>query len=434
MKSDIIAGLVWTKTLNLTQQENDALHELLHNDKIVIRPADKGWGIVIVNREDYINKLTEEMDKSDSCAETEGNQAERAFKEVKKLANKMYRDGAISKDMQQYLILRYPRAGELKGNRKLHKQGAPMRTIANGISTATERMAEMAEHELNEFVEGSPLYIQDTTDFLQKLPEVQQLLPEDTIPFCFDVAKLYPSVPRQEGIQACKEGIEIRKKPLVPTEYVVEIIQTVLDNNVLAFNNTSYVQTVGIAIGSMLGKNFACLYMRKWDEKLREFDKQPLFYKRLIDDGFGLWTDGESSLLAFAKHADNIHANIKIELRYRYTQIEFLDTLVRLKDGRLETDLYSKPTDKHLYLQSKSNHLPHTKKAVPFGFGIRIRRICQNEVDYEGRRKALKMQLRRRGYSGKHIEGQLRRVDVIPREQLLRYKEKNDESEIVPLC
>ena len=121
------------------------------------------------------------------------------------------------------------------------------------------------------------------------------------------------------------------------------------------------------------------------------------------------------------------------KLGYSYTKIEFLDTLVRLKDGRLETGLYHKPTDKHLYPQRWSNHPPHTKKAVPYGLGIRIGRICQNEVDYQARRKELKMQIRRRGYSGKHIEGHLRRIDAIPREQLLRYKEKNDKSERVPL-
>ena len=43
------------------------------------------------------------------------------------------------------------------------------------------------------------------------------------------------------------------------------------------------------------------------------------------------------------------------------------------------------------------------------------------------------MQLRRRGYTGKHIESQLRWVDAIPRDQLLRYKEKKDKSERVPL-
>ena len=373
VKSDVIAGLTKAKTLNLSKQENTAMHELLHNDKIVIRPADKGSGIVIVNREDYISKLREEMKNSDSYQETEGNRADKAVKDVKKLVNRMYREGAISKDMQQYLIPRYPRAGELKGNTKLHKQGAPMRTIVNGINTATERLAEVAEHELNEFAKSSPSDIQDTTDFLKKLSDVQQPLPEGTILFCFDVKNLYPSVPKEEGIQACREGLEMRTDPLVPTENVVDMIQTVLENNVFGFDNTSYVETEGIAIGSRLGKNFACSYMRKWDEEFENFVKQPLFYKRFIDDGFGLWTEGESSLLAFAEHANSIHKNIEIELRHSSSQIEFLDTLVRLKDGRLETDLYSKPTDKHLYLQSKSSHSPHTKKAVPYSlaFGSR---------------------------------------------------------------
>ena len=120
-----------------------------------------------------------------------------------------------------------------------------------------------------------------------------------------------------------------------------------------------------------MGKNFACSYMRKWDEELENFVKQPLFYKRFIDDGFGLWTEGESSLLTFAQDVNSIHKNIEIEFKYSSLQIEFLDTLVRLKDGRLETDLYSKQTDKHLYPQSKSNHPPHTKKAVQYGLGIR---------------------------------------------------------------
>ena len=104
VKSYVIAGLTKAKTLNLSKQENTAMHELLHNDKIVIRPADKGSGIVIVNRSDYISKLREEMKNSDSYQETEGNRADKAVKDVKKLVNRMYREGAISKDMQQYLI------------------------------------------------------------------------------------------------------------------------------------------------------------------------------------------------------------------------------------------------------------------------------------------------------------------------------------------
>ena len=113
VKSDVIAGLTRAKTLDLSKQENSAMHELLHNDNLLIGPSDKGSGIVIVNREDYISKLKREMNNSDSYQDTEGNRVDRAIKEVKKLVNRMYREGAISKDLQQYLIPRYPRAGEL---------------------------------------------------------------------------------------------------------------------------------------------------------------------------------------------------------------------------------------------------------------------------------------------------------------------------------
>jgi len=34
----------------------------------------------------------------------------------------MFRDGAITNDMKQYLIPRYPKAGVLKGNPKIHKK------------------------------------------------------------------------------------------------------------------------------------------------------------------------------------------------------------------------------------------------------------------------------------------------------------------------
>ena len=90
----------------------------------------------------------------------------------------------------------------------------------------------------------------------------------------------------------------------------------------------------------------------------------------------------------------------------------------------LETDLYVKPTDKHLYVQSNSNHPNNVKKAIPSGLGVRIKRICSKEKDYRVHRAELKGQLRRRCYSGKFLEGELQKVDKLKREYLLAYKEK----------
>ena len=115
--------------------------------------------------------------------------------------------------------------------------------------------------------------------------------------------------------------------------------------------------TDGIAIWSRLGRNFSCAYMRKWDEKLLEYDHKLFFYKRFIDDGFGIWDGDLKSLKDFQEYANKIHENIKIQLQWSRNQVEFLDTLVKLDNGHIYTDLYVKPTDKQLYLKLYCRYL-----------------------------------------------------------------------------
>ena len=138
-------------------------------------------------------------------------------------------------------------------------------------------MAEVAEYELNHFVESSRSYIRDTTDFINKLKEIQEPIPKNCILFFFDVCKLYPSAPKKEGLQACKEALDKRILPLIDTTYVLKIIETVLENNVFQFGGNHFIQTEGVAIGSRLGKNFACTYMRKWNETTYECPKATHF-------------------------------------------------------------------------------------------------------------------------------------------------------------
>ncbi|KAH3870485.1 hypothetical protein DPMN_033673 [Dreissena polymorpha] len=57
--------------------EEQAIKELLHDDDIAIRPVDKGSGIVIMDREDYVKKLKCEMSDSETYVEmTDGKQSE----------------------------------------------------------------------------------------------------------------------------------------------------------------------------------------------------------------------------------------------------------------------------------------------------------------------------------------------------------------------
>ena len=117
-----------------------------------------------------------------------------------------------------------------------------------------------------------------------------------------------------------------------------------------------------------------------------------------------------------------------MELRYDQKMIEVLDTLVKIEAGHIYTDLYIKPTDKQLYLNSSSCHLSNTKKGLASGLGLRVKRICEKKEDYRKHRQDLKIQLRRRDYSGKLIESQLEKVDRLERSDLLNSSRKKDKT------
>ena len=235
----------------------------------MIRPADKGSGIVVVDKNEYISELLTEMDRSDIYERTEQKQIEDSYKEIKKLVDKMHKEGVITKEMKQYLMPKYATAGKLKGNPKIHKKDIPYRTIVSGINTPTERIAELVEHELNQYVESSPSYIQDTNDFINKLADFNDRIPKDSISFCFDVCKLYPSVPRKEGLAACKEALETRSTKLIDTENAMKLIEVVLDNKIFEFGDNYFIQRKGVAISSKLGKK--TLHVPTCENGMRNF-------------------------------------------------------------------------------------------------------------------------------------------------------------------
>ena len=153
------------------------------------------------------------------------------------------------------------------------------------------------------------------------------------------------------------------------------MIELVLDENNLRILDKNYLQKEGVAIGSKLGRNFACTYMREWDKELLDYPHKPLFYKRFLDV-FGIWVHGKEKLINFYEHANSINSNIKEELRWNNRAIDFFDTTVKIENGKISTDLFTKPTDKHIYVHTKSCHPKNVKKAIPYGLGLRLKRIA----------------------------------------------------------
>jgi hypothetical protein len=56
--------------------------------------------------------------------------------------------------------------------------------------------------------------------------------------------------------------------------------------------------------------------------------------------------------------------------------LHFLDLLISIVNNRMETTVYSKPTDAHLYLNAKSSQPKSQILGIAKGVALRLRRIC----------------------------------------------------------
>ena len=168
VKEDVVTGIEQTTEANLTQPEQTALRGLMNNNCIVIRPADKGSGIVVMDTEDYIKKVEEDLQSNNTYKRQTANKLTTVNNKVKKMVKEMHSQGLIDDKLRQYMMPGSVQEGKVKANPKMHKPGAPIRTIISGIDHPTEKMAEVAESQLEEWVTGLPSYIKDTTYFCKR--------------------------------------------------------------------------------------------------------------------------------------------------------------------------------------------------------------------------------------------------------------------------
>ena len=77
-----------------------------------------------------------------------------------------------------------------------------------------------------------------------------------------------------------------------------------------------------------------------------------------------------------------------------------------LKNNRISTDVYSKQTDTHQYLDSRSCHPTHVKRGIPYGQALRMRRICDSDEVFKERLKELEGNLVKRGFKKNLIDEQ----------------------------
>ena len=239
------------------------------------------------------------------------------------------------------------------------------------------------------------------------------------------VVGLFPNIPHEGGLQALENALNKRGDQPISTRSLMELAELALKNNYFEHDSRIFKQEQGTAIGAKFAPPYAIVYMGEFEENaVNGFPLKPRIWWRYIDDIFMIWEHGEDSLKKFIHHLNNIHPNIKFETPPKYSKVsvDFLDVTVTRVGDCLKTDLFTKSTDTHQFLEFSSCHPWHCKKSIPYSQALRLRRICSEEGDFVKRVLELKQWFYDRGYDKKLVDDQILEASKVNRDQALQEK------------
>ena len=89
--------------MNITKKERVAIRDLRDNNNIIIKPADKGSAVVILNREDYLAEGYKQLSDEKFYKKQDSDLTEKHRKEVQNFILDLYNDGEIDNTVTTYL-------------------------------------------------------------------------------------------------------------------------------------------------------------------------------------------------------------------------------------------------------------------------------------------------------------------------------------------
>lgn len=415
---------------NLSKSERDALNCLAKNDDIIVKPADKGGAVVVMDKSYYITEALRQLENNVYYERLRNNPIENMKNELKDILLQGKDQNWISDNEFAFLLNEKPQIPCFYMLPKVHKnlrhpEGRP---IISGNGSLTEPCSQFVDYFIKPLVRDLPSFIEDTTDVLCKLREITDV--SNCYMVTFDVASLYTNIDHQGGLVALQHYLSYRSDVLPPNYFLLLLTEWTLHNNVFLFQDSLYRQLKGTAMGACFAPNYANLFLGFWEEQYiynqskNLFCDKMVFWGRFIDDILLIWSGTESELLQFHEYLNLTNPNIKLSIEYSRTSISFLDLLISIDENVLHTSIYRKSTDRNMLLRADSFHTKSLKNNIPFGQFQRLRRICDKDTDFEEQAQDMKSRFCVRGYSPELIDNAIVKARSIPRSDLLKKKNK----------
>ena len=445
---------------NLNKQERDAMKKLRSRTDIIIKEADKGSAVVIMDKDYYKNKITNILNDEITYTEIKDNQDKKITGKVAKLLRNSTAN--VTEKESDYLTKFETKTSQFYGLPKIHKsqqikdavtqqnsmcvnlkcpEDLTFRPIVAGPACPTHRLSDLTDKLLRPFIKHVPSYVRDDLDFLNHLPET---IEENEILISLDICSLYSNIDHDLGKTAIKYWLDTHPDDIherFTAKFILESIDIILKNNTFQFGNRHFIQRNGTAMGTKFAPTYATLVLGYLEIQL--YDRINISYgpeakdifkkilKRYLDDVFMILNTQMFNIQEIVSVMNGLHESINFTYETSNSQLPFLDILIIKNGNQIVTDIYHKPTDTKQYLTYKSCHPRSTKNNVPYNLARRVCTIITNDSLRNKRLIELKDSLLARDYPESVIDNGIEMASKLDITELRTPKEQETEA-IIP--
>jgi hypothetical protein len=245
---------------------------------------------------------------------------------------------------------------------KVHKTPMSLRPVVSSSNSLLPVFSTWLDYRMKELVHLVDSFLKDSTTFIQEIKKLS--LPNNALLFTADAKSMYTNIDANIGITSIRNFLITNKDKIstdFPTDLFLEILEIIMKNNIFSFANTYWQQLTGTAMGTPAACAYAMISFGQFENTvlLPEFKNNLFFYRRYIDDIFGVWIPPKTNKLKTwnnFKTLLNNWGNLRWEVEAPSTTIHFLDLNVTLNGSTIITSTHENPLNLYLCLPPRSAH------------------------------------------------------------------------------
>ena len=293
---------------NVTKEEKKAIKELRQLEDVVILPADKGNVTVVMDKQDYQEKIEKMLCDRSTYKPIVKDPSSRAERKV--------RESIKEQKVDMRVILSNTKPSRYIGYPKIHKEGAPLRPVVDSRDSATYELAKRLARIIQPTVGKTSSYekakpakkaelakrlariiqptVGKTSSYVKNSSHLVSILKDvktetTDILVSFDVKSVFTSVPVGEACMAVEKRLEedgdLENRSEMSPKEIAALAKTCLETTYFSQNGKYFQQTEGASMGSPLSPVIANLYMEELEEKaIQEAEHKPKIWIRSVDD------------------------------------------------------------------------------------------------------------------------------------------------------